>query len=204
MRPAFTLLELLLVLVVIGVLAAIAAARLGGMRASQGVEQAAQQVHDQALRCQALAARGGNAVRLRIDRQALTVTVQELVAAGPRAPGDGAVPQVMLYDGVDTVTLTYVRDDGVAAADPLDLLFLPDGRCDTPGQLTLSNTSRDGAVRIHGNGLPPTLLLAKDLDQQAEQPQNGPTMQGEQATQRKKAAAAPAAPKAAAKPSGGA
>ena len=201
MRPAFTLLELLLVLVVIGVLAAIAAARLGGMRATQGVEQAAQQVHDQALRCQALAARGGNAVRLRIDRQALTATVQELVAAGPQDPSDGAVPEVVLYDGVDTLTVTFVRDDGVAAADPLDLLFLPDGRCDTPGQLTLSNNTRDDAVQIHGNGLPPTLLLAKDLDQQAEQPQNGQTMQGGQANQQK--AATPAtAPKPTVKPGG--
>ena len=197
MRPAFTLLELLLVLVVIGVLAAVAAARLGGMRATQGVEQAAQQVHDQALRCQELAARNGHAVRLRVDRQALTATVQELLADGPHDPADGAVPDVLLYDGVDAFTLTFVRDDGIAAADPLDLLFLPDGRCDTPGQLTLSNNTRDTAVRIHGNGLPPTLLLAKDLDQQALQQPPGQTTQAGQAVQLKGAAPA-AAPKPAA------
>nr|MBA3938763.1 hypothetical protein [Planctomycetota bacterium] len=52
-------------------------------------------------------------------------------------------------------------------------------------------------VRIHGNGLPPTLLLPKDLDQQAEQQQHGPTMQGGQATQLKKAATPAATPKAA-------
>jgi prepilin-type N-terminal cleavage/methylation domain-containing protein len=165
MRHAFTLLELLLVLVLLGVMSAITAARLGGMRGSQAVEQAAQQVHDQSLRCQHLAAGSGQAVRLRLDPRELSATVQVLGSDGPRDPADGQDPRVLLGDGSEALTMAFARSDGVARGDgPVDVLFLPDARCDPPGLLTFANRTRSAAVRWHAGARPPTLELTSDAE----------------------------------------
>lgn len=167
MRRAFTLLELLLVLVLLGVMSAITAAKLGGMRGSQAVEQAAQQVHDQGLRCQHLAAGSGQAVRLRLDPRELTATVQVLAGDGLRDPGDGQDPRVTLGDGTETLTMTFARSDGVKSTERLiDVLFLPDARCEPAGRLTFANRTRTAAVRWHAGARPPTLELKADSEAQ--------------------------------------
>lgn len=162
---AFTLLELLLVLVLLGVMSAITAAKLGGMRGNQAVEQAAQQVHDQGLRCQHLAAGSGQAVRLRLDPRELTATVQMLAGDGLRNPGDGQDPRIVLGDGTETLTMTFARSDGLAKSDGLiDLLFLPDARCEPAGRLTFANRTRSASVRWHAGARPPTLELKADVE----------------------------------------
>ena len=152
---AFTLLELLLVLTVLGIVASVSAARLGGLRTSQGVEQAARQVAEQARRCQHLAQSRAQAVRLRLDATALIATV-ELLPAG--APPDGHDARVALHAGAEEMTLRFVRDDGVA--DPgqrFDLVFLPDARCDPSGVVTISSGGRPATVHINPGSRPPVV-----------------------------------------------
>lgn len=156
---AFTLLELLLVLTVLGIVASVSAARLGGLRTSQGVEQAARQVAEQARRCQHLAQSRAQAVRLRLDATALTATV-ELLPTG--APPDGHDAGVALYAGAEEMTLRFVRDDGVA--DPgrrFDLVFLPDARCDPPGVVTITSAGRTVTVRINAGSRPPVVEASR-------------------------------------------
>lgn len=158
-RRAFTLLELLLVLTVLGIVASVSAARLGGLRTSQGVVEAAGLIAEQARRCQHLAQNRAQAVRLRLDATALTATV-ELLPAG--APSDGHDARVALHAGAEEMTLRFVRDDGVA--DPgqcFDLVFLPDARCDPPGVVTLSSGGRTATVRINAGSRPPVVEASR-------------------------------------------
>ena len=173
MRRAFTLLELLLVLVLLGFMSAIAAARLSGMRSSQAVEQAAQQVFDQSLRCRQLAADSGQAVRLRLDLadpdHRILGTVQLIVADGARDPGDGHDPRIELSDGTESLTVNFVRNDGVSGGGTqIDVLFLPDARCEPAGRLTFASKtqSRAASVLWHTGAQPPTLDLKTDVDAQ--------------------------------------
>jgi prepilin-type N-terminal cleavage/methylation domain-containing protein len=173
-RTAFTLLELLLVLVLLGFMSAIAAARLGGMRSSQAVEQAAQQVFDQGLRCRQLAADSGQAVRLRLDLadpdRRILATIQLLAADGARDPGDGHDPRIELSDGSEALTVSFIRNDGVSGGGTqIDLLFLPDARCEPAGRLTFANRNqgRSASVLWHTGAQPPTLdLTTTDLGAQ--------------------------------------
>ena len=177
MRCAFTLLELLLVLVLLGFMSAIAAARLGGMRSGQAVELAAQQVYDQSLRCRQLAADRGQAVRLRLDLNdpdhRILSTVQLLAADGARDPGDSHDPRVELSDGSESLTVNFVRNDGVSGTSgsssaQIDLLFLPDARCEPAGRLTFTTKTQNhsASVRWHTGAQPPTLDLTSDLETQ--------------------------------------
>ncbi len=177
MRRAFTLLELLLVLVLLGFMSAIAAARLGGMRSTQAVELAAQQVHDQSLRCRQLAADSGQAVRLRLDLtdpdHRILSTVQLLAADGARDPADGQDPRVELSDGTEALTVTFARNDGVSGGGSgggtqIDLLFLPDARCEPAGRLTFANQTqnRSASVLWHTGAQPPTLDLNTGIETQ--------------------------------------
>lgn len=174
MRHAFTLLELLLVLVLLGFMSAIAAARLGGMRSGQAVELAAQQVYDQSLRCRQLAADRGQAVRLRLDLtdpdHRILSTVQLLAADGARDPGDSHDPRVELSDGSESLTVSFVRNDGVSGTSgtstQIDLLFLPDARCEPAGRLTFATKTqnRSASVLWHTGAQPPTLDLKSDTE----------------------------------------
>ncbi len=167
----FTLLELILVLVVLGIGSAIAAARLGGMRGTVGVDLAAQRVVDQARRCQHLAATSGHQVRMRLDLQANTVTVAMLDDVKERVPDDGQDSRVALTSGADELTLTFARSDAVSAtsgvtgatgaagatsansrainnsSQTIDVLFAPDARCEPAGTLTVASKNKSVAVR---------------------------------------------------------
>jgi type II secretion system protein H len=161
-RRAFTLLELLLVLAIIGLVSAVVAARLGGMRPTQAVDQAAQQVLDQAWRCRQLARAQAAAVRLRIDPTNRITTVQMVAAGTLTDPPDALPVQVALYEGADELTATYQRDDGATATAALiDVLFRPDGRCDPSGILTLTCAGHQAAVRCP-SGQRPALRLTAD------------------------------------------
>lgn len=157
-RRAFTLLELILVLVVLGVLSALAAARLGGLRTGQGVEQAARQVLDQARRSQHLAVAGAAMVRLRLDLDARTAWVQVVDGTATRDPADGHQPLTELWSGATALATTYTYDDGrVATSGIVDLLFLPDAVCDSPGVLLVSSEGRSAAVRCRLGAQPPAM-----------------------------------------------
>jgi type II secretory pathway pseudopilin PulG len=153
---AFTLLELVLVLTVLGLMSAVAASRLGGLRTSQGVDQAAQQVLDQVRRSQHLATTQACSVRLRLDLTEKTAAIQLLHPQGIKDPADGQEARIRFYEGADDLSVSYARDDGVAMAGPLiDLLFLPDARCETPGLLTIVCQQHYAAVRCHAGARPP-------------------------------------------------
>lgn len=159
MRAAFTLLELILVLAVLGFLSAVAAARLGGLRTGQQVEQAARNVEEQIQRCQRLASSRSQAVRLRLDLDAHTTEAHLLGAGTEQVPPDGQPEQATL-DG-DSLTVSYLADSGKrTTAGTLDLLFLPDGICDLPGTLTIAQGERTATVQCHLGSQPPTRLAA--------------------------------------------
>jgi prepilin-type N-terminal cleavage/methylation domain-containing protein len=155
-RTAFTLLELILVLAVLGMLSALAAARLGNLRGSQALERATRLVEQQALRAQHLAASQGETVRLRIDRDDRTARVDVMSAADSTDASDGQPASVTLMDGIDTLTITFVRSDaGLVSDGPIDLLFLPDHRCDAPGVIGLASAGRAQSVTISAGARPP-------------------------------------------------
>lgn len=161
MRRAFTLLELLLVLAIIALGSAVVAVRLGGLRPAQAVDQAAQQILDQTWRCRQLARSQGAAVRLRVEPALKTATVQVLGISGPTDPTDAQPAEIVLFEGADTITASYLRDDGVASTeDQLDVLFRPDGRCDPPGVLTLACGDHAANVRYPAGLRPPLREIA--------------------------------------------
>lgn len=161
MRAAFTLLELILVLAVLGFLSAVAAARLGGLRTGQQVEQAARTVEDQIQRCQRLAIARGQAVRLRIDLDARTTEAHLLSAGAVQVPSDGQ-PELASLDG-DSLAVSYAAHSGKrTTSGTVDLLFLPDGICDLPGALTVSQGERMATVQCHLGSQPPTHLAVVD------------------------------------------
>ncbi len=161
-RRAFTLLELLLVLAILGLVSAVVAARLGNLRPTQAVDQAAQQVLDQAWRCRQLARSQAVPVRLRIDPATRIATVQLVTAATLSDPPDALPVQITLYAGADELTATYQRDDGAAGSTAvIDVLFRPDGRCEPPGLLTLTCAGQQAAVR-YPSGQRPALRLTAD------------------------------------------
>jgi type II secretion system protein H len=164
-RRAFTLLELILVLVVVGLGASLAAARLGGMRGSVGVDQAAQSLVDQARRCQQLAASSGQSVRLRIDPQTRTLQVVQLDGTKEQAPGDGGDEHITLSQSADDLTIGFARGDGVkggakTSGDTVDLLFSPDRRCDPAGTVTFTAKTRSASVRLFAGARLPALVAA--------------------------------------------
>lgn len=158
MRPAFTLLELILVLAILGLLASVVAARLSGLRGTQGVETAAREVAGQAQRARQLAMMRSEPVRLRLDLAAPSAEVV-IVRGGVEAdPGDGGEALIALRTGSEDVTATFARDDRVPTGlKTVDLLFWPDGRSDPAGTWTIATTGRSAAVHIPGGPLPVTI-----------------------------------------------
>ena len=180
MRRAFTLLELLLVLAIIALGSAVVAVRLGGLRPTQAVDQAAQQVLDQTWRCRRLAQSNGILVRLRIEAEQKTATVQVLGGAGVAGTGgvgdsaagtsaetdppDALPVLATLYEGAEDLTATFQRDDGVISNEAqIDVLFRPDGRCDPPGLLTLTCAGQVSQVRYPAGLRPPLRTIPTDL-----------------------------------------
>jgi type II secretion system protein H len=160
-RAAFTLLELILVLAVLGFLSAVAAARLGGLRTGQQVEQAARTVQDQIQRCQRLASARSQAVRLRLDLDAHTTEAHLLGAGMEQDPPDGQ-PELATLDG-DSLAVSYTADSGsLTTTGTVDLLFLPDGICDLPGALTITQGERTATVQCHLGSQPPTRLVVAE------------------------------------------
>lgn len=152
----FTLLELILVLVVLGVLSAVVASRLGGMRTTQGVDLAVQQLMEQVLRSQQLAATRSLVVRLRCGLGTLITSVQVVDGTVLKDPPDGQQPDVLLYDGAETITAAFTNADGTTTSSgDVDLLFFPDRRCDPAG--TFAIACRDQRILVHCalNGTPP-------------------------------------------------
>jgi type II secretion system protein H len=161
---AFTLLELILVLMIVGLGASLAAARLSGMRGSVGVDMAAQSLVDQARRCQHLAATSGQTVRLRLDLTQRELHIARLDGAQELQPGDGDDDRIALSQSLDELTLTFARGDAVKSGTSgkeettIDLLFTPDQRCDPAGIITISSPTRSAAVRLSAGARLPALV----------------------------------------------
>jgi prepilin-type N-terminal cleavage/methylation domain-containing protein len=157
---AFTLLELILVLAVLGVLASVVAARLSGLRSTQGVELAARQLSEQVLRARQLATQRAVPVRLRLDLATPAIAVQLLDNGTASDPGDGHDAQVTLRSGAEELSASFVRDDGIAASSTtVDLLFWPDARCDPAGTWHIASTGRQATVHIPSGPQPVTVSI---------------------------------------------
>lgn len=158
-RRAFTLLELILVLAILGILASVVAARLSGLRGTQGVEIAARQVAEQAQRARHLAMQLAVPVRLRLDLDAPSAEVRVIHGSATAEPGDGGDALTALRSGAESLTATFARDDRVASAKSVDILFWPDGRSDPAGAWTIITQGRSGTVRIPGGVQPVTVIF---------------------------------------------
>lgn len=160
-RAAFTMLELLLVLAVLGAVAAVSAARLGGLRTSHGVETAAHRIADQAWRARHLAVSRSRTVRLTLDPAALSVQVEVLSADGTASdPGDGQAAATSLHDSAESMTLVFAADDHAGTGTgSAELLFQPDARCDLPGTVTIAMGGRSATVHVDATPRPPVVVL---------------------------------------------
>lgn len=155
-RKGFTLLELMLVLALLGMAGTLVATRLGPLRRSAGAELAAGRLEAQILRCQDLAVGGGWPVRLRLDLAAGTATAMVLGPDGPAEPGDGQDAAADLAGGPETLSASFTGDDRVTVASgAVDLLFIPDRRCERPGTVTLAAGGTALAVRCRAAFTPP-------------------------------------------------
>lgn len=159
----FTLLELILVLMIVGLGASLAAARLSSMRGSVGVDMAAQSFIDQARRCQHLAATSGQSVRLRLDPTARMLHIAQLDGTKEQKPGDGDDAQVSLAHSADDLVVAFARGDGVKTStkestDAVDFLFSPDRRCDPAGTVTFTAKTRSTAVQLSSGARLPKLI----------------------------------------------
>jgi len=160
-RSAFTLLELILVLMVIGLGASLAAARLSGMRGTVGVDMAAQSLVDQARRCQHLAATSGQAVRLRLDLTQRVMVIALIDGVQEQEPTDGESSRIALSQSADDMTISFARGDAVTGGKSdttVDLLFTPDQRCDPAGVVTLTSPTRSASVRLSAGARLPALI----------------------------------------------
>lgn len=161
-RSGFTLLELILVLMIVGLGASIAAARLTGMREKVGVEMAAQTLVDQARRSQHLAVTSGQTVRLRLDLSGRALDIARMDGAKELEPKDGEPAHVALSQSADELTISFVRGDAVryvTAEEKIDLLFSPDQRCDPAGIVTFTSASRSASVRLFAGARLPVRIV---------------------------------------------
>lgn len=161
-RPAFTLLELILVLAILGILASVVAARLNGLRGTQGVEIAARQVAAQAQRSRHLAMQLAEPVRLRLDLATPSVEVRILRGGATTEPADGADALTALRSGSERLTTTFARDDRVVTTKAVDILFWPDGRADPAGTWAIATEGRSATVRIPGGPQPVLVALGHE------------------------------------------
>jgi type II secretion system protein H len=160
----FTLLELLLVLVIIGIGAALVGSRLGSLRDTASVDMAAKRLRDQARACQQMAIANAQIVRLRVNTQHLTADIESINNA-TGAIEERHAPLLVLQSGADAVTLTYERSDGVAnPSDYIDVLFYPDYRCDPPGRFTLASQKRFASVHIAAGAQMPTVTDSRAIE----------------------------------------
>lgn len=153
-RASFTLLELILVLAILGILASVVAARLNGLRGTQGGEVAARQVAEQAQRARHLAMHQAEPVRLRLDLAAPSAELRVLRDGGAAEPGDGGGAMTALRNGSEELAASFARDDRLAATKTVDILFWPDGRADPAGTWTIATDGRSASVRIPGGPQP--------------------------------------------------
>lgn len=158
-RASFTLLELILVLAILGILASVVAARLNGLRGTQGVEIAARQVAEQAQRSRHLAMQLAEPVRLRIDLAAPSAEVRVVRGSTTSEPADGADALTALRSGSESLTTSFARDDRVAVTKAIDILFWPDGRADPAGTWTIATQGRSATVRIPGGPQPVVVAI---------------------------------------------
>lgn len=166
-NQGFTLFELLLVLVIIGIGSALVATRMGGLRDTAAVDLAAKRLRDQARECQQLATTSTQVVRLRVDLVELTTLVEPLDSITGLATTKHT-PIKSLKVGADTVSLLFEQADGtkkvVNSSNYIDVLFYPDRRCDLPGLFTLASKNRFAMVRIYGGAQLPTVSASFPLE----------------------------------------
>ncbi len=166
-KQGFTLFELLLVLVIIGIGSALVATRMGGLRDTAAVDLAAKRLRDQARESQQLATTSTQIVRLRVDLVELTTLVEPLNSITGLSTTQ-QTPVTSLKVGADQVSLIFEQADGakslVNTSNYIDVLFYPDRRCDLPGLFTVASKNRFAMVRIYGGAQLPTVSASFPLE----------------------------------------
>jgi type II secretion system protein H len=176
LNKAFTLLELLLVLVIIGIIAALVAGKLSGLRDTTAVDQTAQRLRDQARASQLLATQTAQTIRLRIDREQLiawTTAIDPTLNQNypDNAPTANREPRtanhlvVALRTSTDDVTLEFDRADGISQRDKtIDIIFYPDRSCDPAGIFTVTSARRAAQVQLSAGGELPQLSASRAIE----------------------------------------
>lgn len=149
-RSAFTLLEIVLVLALIGVLAGVTAHFLSPLRHAQSAEQAAYQLLDDILHSRDQAAREARLIRLRVDLDQGTVS-----SAAVESEGDAERHEL---GNQSQLTLRFIRRDGSEQdSGVVELLFLPDMRCVSAGIFLLTHDGMAMAVECFAHARTPRL-----------------------------------------------
>ena len=158
MRPssrAFSLLELILVMVIMGITTAVAAARLSPLRRSEGVLQGAHALEDQLNRGRRLALAQSELARVQLDLDAQTATVQMRTADGFADAKDADLPDADLRFGAEAQVISFVGADAKIQTNGLvDLLFYSDGRCEPSGSVTIQKGASLATVVCPAAGRP--------------------------------------------------
>jgi type II secretion system protein H len=153
-RAAFTLLELVLVLALIGILAGISVHYLSPLRHGQAVEQAARQLLDDIQRCQDLSVQHTELIRLRINLDERDAAIAMTGAGSDQQDAFAADHSLSSQD----LSIRFFNLDGSEQdAGSVDLLFLPDQRCENAGIFVLSMNQYSIQVECFSNARPPQL-----------------------------------------------
>ena len=150
-RRGFTLLELVLALVLLALGTGLATASLAGLRDGAAAGDAAERLVLLGERARRLAVHEGAPVRLRIDPEAATAALAVLRPEGEAASGD-------------PLALGEPGRLAISAGTGTDLLFLPDGRCDSPGTVIVDQGGWRRQVRFPAGALPPIASPAEDAE----------------------------------------
>jgi prepilin-type N-terminal cleavage/methylation domain-containing protein len=161
-RRAFTLLELVLVLAVLGMVASVVASRLALLRGSREAEVVARRFAEQVLRAQRLSASAAQPVRLHFDPAQPACSLAVLRDGVETAPGDGHDAAVTLRGSQVDLACAWVGADTSAAPGAVDLLFTPDARCQSAGTATFSGGGRRVSVTVAEGSRPPLVEVLHD------------------------------------------
>jgi prepilin-type N-terminal cleavage/methylation domain-containing protein len=149
-RLAFTLLELIAVLALVAVLTTLGVSRLRGVQERDEIDQALRILREQVQRAREAAVQEQQGIRLTLDLDTHRAGLERLAWNGSASPFDDGLPAAdAWFPPHRQATLRYRFSDGrTQDTGVVQLLFLPDRRCDGAGSLQISNASRAGELQI--------------------------------------------------------
>ena len=153
-RAGFTLLELLLVLVLIGVLAALTATRLAPLRAARDADNVAQLLSQKMQESQDLAGFHAQLVRFRLDLDQDAYSIAVLGDAQDAKSKSGE--RTTRLSQSDSLSITFLQDNGLERdTGNVDVIFYPDRRSNVMGVFTIQLAAQEKQVACYRSGRAP-------------------------------------------------